>query len=285
MDYVRRTADRYNVNLASITEKEFDNLFWYYARARQESTRARYYVYRAPYLLGYRELDQYLDNWKQFSVVANMYAELYDTLKKKYGTDTILIDGKNLPDLIYTNCEALYEDFLSMRNTLIQSHFIRKTDAPLDLFTKTRDEKEIQVMHDKLAKWETIRKEVMYSDSSEAWKHQYEEWKKLEYMPKKGDYCIVAPKRANDLVKEGKKLHHCVASYVERVSENKTNIYFIRNKDAKDEPFYTVEVQKGIIKQVHGLNNCNPTPDVLMFVTRWAEAKKLLLGEYTQLRG
>lgn len=285
MDYVRRTADRYNVNLASITEKEFDNLFWYYARARQESTRARYYVYRAHYLLGYRELDQYLDNWKQFSVVANMYAELYDTLKKKYGTDTILIDNKNLPDLIYTNCEALYKDFLSMRNTLIQSHFIRKTDAPLDLFTKTRDEKEIQVMHDKLAKWETIRKEVMYSDSSEAWKHQYEEWKKLEYMPKNGDYCIVAPKRANDLVKEGKKLHHCVASYVERVSENKTNIYFIRNKDAKDEPFYTVEVQKGIIKQVHGLNNCNPTPNVLMFVSKWAKVKDLMLGDYTQLRG
>lgn len=92
MAFVRRTADRYNVNLASITEKEFDNLFWYYARARQEPTRARYYGYRA----------HYLDNWKQFSVVANMYAELYDTLKKKYGTDTILIDNKNLPDLIYT---------------------------------------------------------------------------------------------------------------------------------------------------------------------------------------
>lgn len=284
MECVRRTADRFNVNLASITEKEFENLFWYYARARQE-TRGGLYRNRVRYQLENRDLDHYLDNWKQFSVVANMYAELYDTLKKKYGIDTIIIDGKNLPDLIYTNCEALYKDFLSMRNSLIQTRFIRKTDAPLDLFTKTRDEKEIQVMHDKLAKWETIRKEVMYSDSSEAWKNLYEEWKKLEYIPKKGDYCVVAPKRANDLVNEGKKLHHCVASYVERVSENKTTIYFIRKKDAKDEPFYTVEVQKGIIKQVHGLSNCNPTTEVLMFVTRWAEAKKLLLGEYTQLRG
>ena len=39
---------------------------------------------------------------------------------------------------------------------------------------------------------------------------------------------IVCPKRANELVAEGRALHHCVGSYIDRVAEGRCLIVFVR---------------------------------------------------------
>ena len=81
-----------------------------------------------------------------------------------------------------------------------------------------------------------------------------------------------------ELIAEGKALHHCVASYVERIADGKCFILLIRRKDAPEKPFFTCEVDpesKGI-RQCRTLQNRSYTtePTVEKFLKKWAEAMK-----------
>lgn len=81
------------------------------------------------------------------------------------------------------------------------------------------------------------------------------------------DYVIVIPKSGADLVNEGKKLHHCVAGYTDKVLNGITMILFIRKKNQKENPFYTMEWKNNHIVQCRGLKNCDMTPEVKKFAT------------------
>jgi hypothetical protein len=60
---------------------------------------------------------------------------------------------------------------------------------------------------------------------------------------------------------------------------------FIRNNDEIEKPFYTVEVDNNsIIQQVHGMCNCNATPEIESFVKEWSKAKKLRTSNYDKVR-
>jgi hypothetical protein len=90
-----------------------------------------------------------------------------------------------------------------------------------------------------------------------------------------------------DLATEGNMLHHCVKSYVDRVANKTTNIMFIRKRDEKDIPFFTVEVgNSGTIEQVHGFANRNADtePGMTNFVKKWAKAKKLKAQNFNKVR-
>lgn len=94
-------------------------------------------------------------------------------------------------------------------------------------------------------------------------------------------YCILAPRVADDLVKESYQLSHCVRSYIDRVASGGTKIYFMRNKDKKATPFITIEVTyNGRITQTRGKGNRNPTPDEANFIYRWAREKGLYYDVY-----
>ena len=81
---------------------------------------------------------------------------------------------------------------------------------------------------------------------------------------------IVCPKRANDLVDEGKALHHCVGSYIDKVAEGRCLIVFVRRVEEPKKPYVTVEVRDGKIAQIHGDNNSDPTEEVKKFVDLWS---------------
>lgn len=68
-------------------------------------------------------------------------------------------------------------------------------------------------------------------------------------------FVLLAPTSSEDLLIEGKTLNHCVASYVEKISERKTSIYFLRKKGYEDKPFYTVEIINGSLTQCRTTNN------------------------------
>ena len=80
-------------------------------------------------------------------------------------------------------------------------------------------------------------------------------------------FVIVVPTGGKDLVNEGDKLHHCVASYTDKVINGETMILFVRRKKARNKPFYTMEWQNNRIIQCRGLKNCDMTPEVKKFVT------------------
>ena len=50
-----------------------------------------------------------------------------------------------------------------------------------------------------------------------------------------GEYSIVIPTCANDIIMEGRNMHHCVGSYVDRVIENSTYIVFVRKTETPDQ--------------------------------------------------
>lgn len=57
-----------------------------------------------------------------------------------------------------------------------------------------------------------------------------------------GDFTIVLPQTAQDIIDEGANMHHCVGGYVGRVVENTTYIVFVRRKDTPNECYLTCQV-------------------------------------------
>lgn len=67
-----------------------------------------------------------------------------------------------------------------------------------------------------------------------------------------GDFTIVLPQTAQDIIDEGHNMHHCVSSYVNSVIENSTYIVFIRHKDTPTECYLTCQVSTmGDIQQYY----------------------------------
>jgi len=98
----------------------------------------------------------------------------------------------------------------------------------------------------------------------------YEKRRKLEF--EYGDYVIVQPQSAEDIVREGKVLSHCVGGYAARHGAGELTIMFLRRKDEPNEPFYTIEVSKNyVLVQCRGYKNNtanNPVPEDVIAVEK-----------------
>ena len=100
-----------------------------------------------------------------------------------------------------------------------------------------------------------------------------DDYKDLEY---KGTYySVVNPKTTDDIVNEGRYLHHCVGSYVNTVIKGTTKILFFRNNDNIDRPLITLEVRDGVLRQYKGRQNRRPTDTEMNEIMRWANLKGL----------
>lgn len=83
---------------------------------------------------------------------------------------------------------------------------------------------------------------------------------------------LIRPCRSEaELIREGKDLHHCVATYAKRHAEGKTAILFIRQAAEPDTPFFTLEFDEKTktVRQNRGLRNCVRTPEVEAFEAEW----------------
>lgn len=77
-------------------------------------------------------------------------------------------------------------------------------------------------------------------------------------------------KNSDELLTEGAVLNHCVGGYAKKYAQGETHIIFIRQADAPDVPFYTMEVSAGFeVLQVRGLRNCGVTDEVDDFVNHF----------------
>ena len=124
-----------------------------------------------------------------------------------------------------------------------------------------------------------------YEIEQAKWDKHKPTWKKWTFSD--GDYIAVAPEKPADLANEGITLHHCVKSYIGRVSDGITNIMFIRKKDEPDVPFFTVEISnESAIEQIHGdfNRNLDSEPALVPFVKKWVKACKLTEHGYDKVR-
>ena len=77
---------------------------------------------------------------------------------------------------------------------------------------------------------------------------------------------IILPKSGDEIKEEGRVLHHCVGTYVERVAKGETMILFVRKESEPNVPYFTLEYRDGKVIQCRGKNNCSMTKEVKAFV-------------------
>lgn len=93
-----------------------------------------------------------------------------------------------------------------------------------------------------------------------------------------GEFSITIPKTTQDIINEGKALHHCVGVYVDKVVRREDMIYFLR-KD-REVPYVTIEVKDKKVTQVEGdMNNRFIGKDTPEYNTikEWAKINKFTL--------
>lgn len=103
---------------------------------------------------------------------------------------------------------------------------------------------------------------------------QYEKYSNL-YSYEDKDFCIMPPRRHNDLKNEGKTLCHCVATYAKKVATEKTIILFVRKTNEKEKPYFTLELNPVTlrIEQCRGFENCSYPNEVKKFIDKWYKTK------------
>ena len=69
-----------------------------------------------------------------------------------------------------------------------------------------------------------------YAEHSKAWEFEF------------GEFAVVIPTSAQDIVEEGKNMHHCVGSYVNSVVNGDCYICFVRRKNTPNECYITCQV-------------------------------------------
>lgn len=105
--------------------------------------------------------------------------------------------------------------------------------------------------HDELAA-RGIEKEIVLAAGEilQKYPHLDEIMKSLDskYAFADGDYIISAPSKVEDIIKEGRTLHHCLAHadrYWDRIEKHESYLLFLRKVSAPEESYYTMEIEPG----------------------------------------
>ena len=90
-----------------------------------------------------------------------------------------------------------------------------------------------------------------------------------------GDYLIRCAVSANEIIREGKTLQHCVGGYAQRHMSGALTICFLRRKDAPHKSLYTIEIQGNRLMQIHGYQNdrnaASPRTTMAWMIKPWLD--------------
>lgn len=153
--------------------------------------------------------------------------------------------------LIHT--AGIYFDYLSMRQTL--GYDLRNTvyQQPRDLETAHHK----MIMETNKAEADKRLREV--SERFPNIRKKYRELRK-KYFYEDDDFVIRPARSAEEIVMEGKTLHHCVGgdNYLKKHNEGISTILMLRFKDRETEPYITVEIEDEMIIQWYGAYDRHP---------------------------
>lgn len=70
---------------------------------------------------------------------------------------------------------------------------------------------------------------------------------KAKYAFSDDKYTVIVPDKIEDILLEGRTLHHCVSDdkYWERIATNESYVMFLRRTESPDKAYYTLEVEPG----------------------------------------
>lgn len=83
---------------------------------------------------------------------------------------------------------------------------------------------------------------------------------------------VRVPETAEELLAEGRAQHNCVGTYIDRIANGKTLVFFVRQIDAPDKPFVTFEYCNGeVIQCRYDYNKSVDDEKIISFVDAFAE--------------
>ncbi len=131
----------------------------------------------------------------------------------------------------------------------------------------------IHDQHNKLGKIISImtNKKTIEDYDAEIKKIKENEAEDIEYT--NGKYSILLPDNANDIIREGRILHHCVGhgGYIQKMAHKKCRILFLRDILRLNEPLLTIEEYNGKIRQCYGLEDrINTDEEIKEFIEEFA---------------
>lgn len=160
--------------------------------------------------------------------------------------------------------ELLYDSF----------DLAKKLELPFD-----KNPKALQRYHDILTKEYNLVKDDRKNEDFAKVVANYKYLELIEEIDedsnkKQEKFGMILPIDAQDLIREGKLMRHCVASYVDRVIRETTIILFLRKAEDLDTPFVTIEVNPDDMRicqvktKANGrLNNKKATD----FINKWCD--------------
>lgn len=106
--------------------------------------------------------------------------------------------------------------------------------------------------------------------------------KMAEFDFEDGEYIITHPGSADEMLEESVMQSNCLASYIDRVCNGATLIFFARRKSSPDKSYLTIEVSPVDMRlvQVKAAYNREADYDGMNFVCRWCAEYGISLGCY-----
>lgn len=154
-------------------------------------------------------------------------------------------------DTVYTMCDRVHEILPNMNP--FEARSLRDLQWMHDQYTNIANAQRFNNLK-KDGRWENFNK------------------KRIEKYEKIGDeFEIIVPREPVDIINEGANLNHCVGGYLESVASGYKTILFLRKVSEPDKSFYTIEVGKSNIIQIHGNHNrwLGNNPEAIQFVIDW----------------
>lgn len=128
---------------------------------------------------------------------------------------------------------------------------------------------DFQSTHEELAKRIRFENEKELREKAERRRVEAE-----KLIMEKDGYVIKPLLLPEELREEGKRMHHCVGSYAEKVATGECLIFSVRKEDV-EQPLATIEIQEKKVKQVRAAHNNEPPEDVSIFVKKWEKKFRL----------
>lgn len=151
-----------------------------------------------------------------------------------------------------------YVDYLKMREEL-------GYDMTNEVFLYPKNLKE---KHDEMVKEKNARSDELYIiRKMQQFPNIAKKYKKLckRYCWVSDGYVIRPAMNAQEIIMEGRILHHCVGgdNYLRKHDEGKTTILFLRKEESPEEPYYTIEIKGDEIIQWYGIKDTKPDKEII----------------------
>lgn len=166
----------------------------------------------------------------------------------------------------YVVTESINQGYTRIRNFIVKLRDYIVMCDDLDI-VPTLYSSYLAITHDITSRNHSI---VISEDQERIFKNKYKDFETY----KGKDYMVIAPKDSKDVMEEGDKLNHCVASYIKKILDGACNILFMRSIEDITKRLITVEVVGDTVCQARGLHDRDIT-----------EPEKNALMEFCKERG